>query len=374
MGLLGTWAKRIKITIDKDDIDATLTWFPVLLYLSGACGIGNAYDVTPIFDEVGANSLKIAVTKADGTTQLYVEIEKWDNGNEKAWLWVSRDGWEIADDADTEIYIYYDNAQDDNATYVAVAGSRTEVWDDNFELAYHLGESVGDALDSTSHNNDGTFNDDLPDPIAGKIGDGQDLDGTADRIERAKADHDITNAFTFECWFWQDVAAIAEMGPNLRDPAASANGIRIFRNSAGKMCFQNRKSDGSDYIKNYSGATLILADRWYHVVGTWDGTNMEVYLNGAVDTPYTKHTDNAAANTNTDRPLEVGSWNHANYIDGKMDEVRISSACRNSAWVKATYETGRDELLDYGNEEINPVAALVASASIIPLMEVLDLI
>ena len=83
MGWLSGWTKRVKVTIDHTDIDATLSNFPILLYLSSASG-RNAEDITFIFDEIGANKLKIAITTSDGETQCYAEVEYWDSANEKA--------------------------------------------------------------------------------------------------------------------------------------------------------------------------------------------------------------------------------------------------------------------------------------------------
>ena len=131
MAWLAGWAKRVKITIDNTDIDAALANFPVLLYISAVSG-RDPDDVTFIFDEVGANYLKIAVTEDDGTTECYVEVEKWDNGNEKAWLWTKVPA--IASGADTDIYLYFDNAHADNAAHVGVTNSvvAENVWDANF--------------------------------------------------------------------------------------------------------------------------------------------------------------------------------------------------------------------------------------------------
>ncbi|GAH44333.1 unnamed protein product, partial [marine sediment metagenome] len=39
------------------------------------------------------------------------------------------------------------------------------------------------------------------------------------------------------------------------------------------------------------------------------------------------------------------------YFNGIMDEVRISSVKREAEWIKASYETQRDHLLDWGSEE-----------------------
>src|SRR3972149_6329509 len=120
MAWLGTWQYRYTISIDSSKIDSDLTDFPVCIKINSAAGIG-AKDLTALFDEVGANSLKIAVTTSDGTTQCYVEIDLWDSGSETAVLHVkvpSLDG-----DADSLLYLYYEVAQADNSTYVGVVES-----------------------------------------------------------------------------------------------------------------------------------------------------------------------------------------------------------------------------------------------------------
>ena len=85
MAWLANWDKRIKITADKDVVDANLSHFPLTIRLGTAVGIGDV-DVSCVFDELTSNDnrKKIAVTKTDGETQLYVEIEQWDDANEKA--------------------------------------------------------------------------------------------------------------------------------------------------------------------------------------------------------------------------------------------------------------------------------------------------
>jgi len=109
------WDKRrIKFTVDKDKIDtADLQWFRVVVTLSPTHG-------DCVFDELtsDANRFKIAFTKADGTTELYGEIEKWDDANESAIIHVSRDGWVISDTENTDFYMYYDKDHEDNTDYI----------------------------------------------------------------------------------------------------------------------------------------------------------------------------------------------------------------------------------------------------------------
>jgi len=55
---------------------------------------------------------------------------------------------------------------------------------------------------------------------------------------------------------------------------------------------------------------------------------------------------------NSSQPLRIGSKSNGDwYVDGKIDEVRISSVKRSAAWIKASYHTENDTLLTYGSEE-----------------------
>lgn len=129
---LSGWSpfNRIRIVIDHTKVDSSLSWFPCMIRISSSCG-SSSQDMTRVFDELGANKLKIAVTSDDGVTQLYVEIEKWDNVGEEAILWVSKSGWTISNTADTVIYLYYDSAHADNNSFVGVTGAAPAqaVWD-----------------------------------------------------------------------------------------------------------------------------------------------------------------------------------------------------------------------------------------------------
>lgn len=91
-----------------------------------------------MFDEIGKNSKKIAVTQSDGVTQLYVEIEKWDYANKKARLWAKVPY--IDDDVDTDLYLYYDRNHADNTAYVGAPNSTPakNVWDNHFVFVRHM--------------------------------------------------------------------------------------------------------------------------------------------------------------------------------------------------------------------------------------------
>ncbi|GAG95160.1 unnamed protein product, partial [marine sediment metagenome] len=138
MAWLSGWAKRVKLTIDQNDIDAALSDFPILVYVSASSG-HSSKDISCVFDELTTNDnrKKIAVTLGEDT-ECYVEIEKWDDANEQAWLWVKVP--DIADDANTDLYLYYDSSHADNDTYVGDTNDEVaeNVWDSNFKAVYHM--------------------------------------------------------------------------------------------------------------------------------------------------------------------------------------------------------------------------------------------
>lgn len=135
---LGTWSHRIAFTIDQANVDATITNYPLKLTIDNSSGIG-ADNLTFIFDELGANYLKIAVTDSSGDTELYVEVANWDSDNKTAELYTKVPS--ISSSVDTTIYLYYDNSHADNTAFVALTGSKYvsgQVWDSNYYGVYHM--------------------------------------------------------------------------------------------------------------------------------------------------------------------------------------------------------------------------------------------
>lgn len=139
---LGTWKKRIKIAINHDKIPSDVVHFPLYLPLNSEMGL------TCVFDEVGVNCKKIAITMADGVTQLYVEIDGWHYENEEAHLWFSREGWVILAESDTDIYLYYDNSQPDNILFVGNTWDDVvhNVWNEHYVAVYHMSDAGADPI------------------------------------------------------------------------------------------------------------------------------------------------------------------------------------------------------------------------------------
>jgi len=113
------WSNIMRLTLDSSKIDSNLTDFPVLITLSSGTGTAGDFDATPVFDEVGPSYKKIAITSADGETQLPVEVEYWDATEEIAHLWTKVPT--LYSSVDTTLYLYYDSTKADNVDYVSKA-------------------------------------------------------------------------------------------------------------------------------------------------------------------------------------------------------------------------------------------------------------
>ncbi len=346
------WHHRIKYTIDHTRIDSTLTHFPVMLRISASCG-ADADDMTQVFDEVGSNSLKIAVTTANGG-QLYVEIEKWDDTGEEAILWVSKAGWEIAADRDTILYIYYDAEHVDNTDFVGEVGSRTEVWDTHFRLVDHMrnGADTSHTIDSTANGNNGVKSGaGAPEEATGKVGEGQDFEYDNSHYIGYGDDTslDITSQLSIEAVVRPEKVDIDDMAVVGRDDATNQNyGLMIDKNGVlGAYIYIN------DAVKSGTGTSGdIIAGNWYHVAGTYDGSYVRSYINAMAG----GNEGSASGNIdNDDVAFYAGARQDAapvnqDYFDGIIDEVRVSDTARSNAWLKATYYTCWDELGSFSLE------------------------
>jgi hypothetical protein len=357
MAWLTGWSKRVKLTIDHNDISADLTNFPILLYISNSSG-RLADNITFIFTELGANKLKIAVTTSDGTMQCYVEIEKWDYtgtpSTSKAWLWVKVPS--VSSTVDTDLYLYYDNTHANNTDYVGDPESTPamNVWDANFKAVYHMRDyDTSHIHDSTGNNYDGTKKA-VNEPIvttSGKIDDAQDFDGTNDYINVGNIS---PTDFTVEVWFKADALGVATKDFLYKYRAGSTISFDLGHyggSEAGnvpKLICHIGDATSNDYL---IGTTQLSTGIWYHAALTYVTSSKarQLFLNGASD-----GSDTSAKTISYDtHSVYIGADQDetTHYFDGIIDEFRISNIVRSPAWIKASYESGRDDLLDWGSEE-----------------------
>jgi len=85
-----------------------------------------------------------------------------------------------------------------------------------------------------------------------------------------------------------------------------------------------------DYTSNLSLST------WYYIVGTWDGSNMKIYVNGTAGTNTTATSGTCTA-YNT--PVSIGRWatQNSQYLNGKISDAEIYNYALTASQITANF-------------------------------------
>ena len=87
------------------------------------------------------------------------------------------------------------------------------------------------------------------------------------------------------------------------------------------------------------GNTALSANTWYHVVGTWDGSNMKLYLNGVSDAAPVAKTGTMASDSET---VSIGARANGSqhFLNGFLDDLRIYNRALSATEVQSLYAAG----------------------------------
>jgi len=227
------------------------------------------------------------------------------------------------------------------------------VWDSGYKGVWHLG-STANPQDSTGVNN--AANHGATD-AAGEVSGGAALNGSSSYIEAPNtASLQVTGALTVECW-----AYLNALPTSYTELARKGPQYYLFLNPSGKL--------GMAISDDYYGAanvTFPAAGQWVHVVGTYDGTTgaVRIYVNGVLQSTRTS-TSTLVAGTYALRmgASEMGTQ----YVNGRLDEMRVSNTARSAAWVATEYsnQSAPGSFYSVGAEETNTggTAAVTVASS-----------
>lgn len=199
----------------------------------------------------------------------------------------------------------------------------------------------GNAYDATANANNGTWYgteayDVAPYGVAAKF------NGTNSYIGASNSVQQPTTNFSVSIWTKLDSltgggssGSIGFIG-NFRTGNTPQEGFAIA-----KVSTENSFSFWADGTANSKGGkvigtTVIQTGIWYHVVGTYDGANVKIYVNGTLENSVS-YTSTPAT---TDQPLVVGRWygNFSDYyLNGQIDQTRIYSTALDSDQVSELY-------------------------------------
>ncbi|MFA5795419.1 MAG: LamG-like jellyroll fold domain-containing protein [Candidatus Brocadiia bacterium] len=110
--------------------------------------------------------------------------------------------------------------------------------------------------------------------------------------------------------------------------------------------------------------TTLVKDTWYHIVGTYDGVNIKMYLNGVL---VDEQPDTGLMTTNN-YPVYIGLWRTAynEFFNGQIDDVKIYNYARSAGDIQAEYNAATLAVDDYvwvANQNSNSVTRIKKSDS-----------
>lgn len=335
------WLHKRKLTFTGNVSAVDLDDFPVMVHLDNT-----NFD----FAKAQNNGEDIRFMDSDtcpsAGTPLKHEIESWDKAGEQAWLWVKVpriDGGSVND----FIYMYYNNGaaadgQDMNGT-----------WEANFKMVQHLQENCGALnclIDSTSNVKHGTpYDGAVPANLwnaNGKMEGCCTFDNNNDSV-RFPEDVVATNSWTVEFFInptgWSNFRFLCSK-------TASANDYIKIHYETGVILFYANVAGARAFNEADLNPGAPATGNWTHVALVFhDSTSAKVYFNGVL-----QKTDNTVTNINWVANNAVwcfASDNGTETLNGRMDEIRISSTNRSADWLLGQYNSMNDTLITYGAEE-----------------------
>jgi hypothetical protein len=277
------------------------------------------------------------------TAVLSYEIESWDT-NGSSFVWVKVPSISTSND-----YIWaYWGSNDTNSPYYTTNGS---TWLESYAGVWHLKESGFPYADSTAACRDGTSGTAPVQTNSGAIGLAQVFNGSTHKIDVPYSPAFNTNTYTVSCW-----ANVLGGSGTYRSPVTCRDvpGLNL---TAGYVLYVEPTNGWSLWQGNGAAWANVLgpsitSNTWAHVAGTYDGTNMRLFVNGVQYGPIA-----APLALNTARPLRIGAGRTESagdyWFNGMVDEVRVENVVRSTNWLySCTMNQGSNDVFNiYGKIE-----------------------
>lgn len=203
---------------------------------------------------------------------------------------------------------------------------------------YHMNEASGNIADTSGNSRTATASGSINYLTPGIYGTSIYFPGDGAHLEVASnALFDLETEMTLEAWFYLNQSPTSFGDDMYMISRYDSTGFSLVADS----------NAGSDYVGFYLGngsltkllsSTTLSAQTWYHVVATYNGSNMSIYLDGKLDNSL------ATGDVYTSEAVDVyiGSQNDFGEFPyyGLMDEVAIYSTALSAQETKEHYERG----------------------------------
>jgi len=221
--------------------------------------------------------------------------------------------------------------------------------DDNGLVAYYpMDESSGTSVEDVSSNtNDGTASGTTI--VDGKYGNSRGFDGVDDYIQIPdNSSIQLTNKISVELWVKPPAGQTAQRAIHKLQTASGQLSFTLHPDTESPIW--GVEDTSGDMSRVDSGISLI-PNRWNHIVGTFDGTDRKIYINGV---NATISTASIITNTGTSTDLFIGKRaDGGQFFEGELDSLRIYSKVLSSSEIHNQWLEGSSNPSSLGTKSIS---------------------
>lgn len=159
----------------------------------------------------------------------------------------------------------------------------------------------------------------------GKVGNGLVFNGSSAYV--SGQDNDIAGTITVSAW----VNADASQTSTVVGKDTTQGVIELASNTP------SFKLTTGATLRTVTAGSAISSTTWHHLVGTYDGTNAQLYVDGVLSQTVAA---TGAISTNSSVWTIGRDVGGSNYFDGNLDEIKVFSRALSATEVKAEYDAG----------------------------------
>jgi hypothetical protein len=206
-------------------------------------------------------------------------------------------------------------------------------WDANLVAYYKFNEASGTTIYDSANGNNGTLTNGASVDARGMWDtNALDLDGGNDYVSIPDNDSlDLGQNLTLIAWIKKDSSY------NSWDNIISKKNESLY---AYALTMRRHEDDVRLIVNTTSTSSNggeVTAGTWNHIVGTYDGSNLILYINGKEASSRSTSTS-VPVNSN---PVQIGAWQGSGSFnfDGKIDEVKIYNRALSQEEIIADYNS-----------------------------------
>ncbi|MEM9271490.1 MAG: NF038122 family metalloprotease [Cyanobacteria bacterium P01_F01_bin.143] len=185
--------------------------------------------------------------------------------------------------------------------------------------------------------------------VNGQVGNALDFDGADDLVEVADAPElNLDNQITLAAWVNAD--NLSDWSGIITKGNSSVSYSINLMSDRRIGFYTNWKTNDSQPYGEWFSDSKITTNQWQHIAVTYDGSAINFYINGQLDSNIVDKDFDFAT---TDQPLLLGNDLVANQFDGSIDEARVYDRALNDAEITQLfdYQNNNDNLFGNGGHD-----------------------